>query len=59
MIAENFLKFVQSLPNDFAAMIMNDVQTGLQGTKRWQIIERHPLYETVKSKYAPVNLFNF
>ena len=58
-IAENFLKFVRGLPNDFAAMIMNDVETGLSGTRRWQLIEKHPLFETVKSKYAPNNLFNF
>ena len=59
VIAENFLKFVRNLPNDFAAMIMNDVETGLTGTKRWKLIENHPLFETVKSKYAPNNLFNF
>ena len=58
-VAENFLKFVRSLPNDFAAMIMNDVESGLTGTRRWQLIEKHPLFETVKSKYAPNNLFNF
>ena len=58
-VAENFLKFVQSLPNDFAAMIMNDVESGLTGTRHWQLIEKHPLFETVKSKYAPNNLFNF
>ena len=58
-IAENFLKFVQTLPNDFAAMIMNDVETGLQGTRRRQLIEKHPLFDTVKRKYAPDNLFHF
>ena len=57
-IAENFLKFAQSLPNDFAAMIMNDVEAGLTGTRRWQLIEKHPLFATVKSKYAPNNLFD-
>ncbi|MBE6373393.1 MAG: AAA family ATPase [Lentisphaerae bacterium] len=57
-VAENFLKFAQSLPNDFAAMIMNDVEAGLTGTRRWQLIERHPLFATVKSKYAPNNLFD-
>ena len=58
-VAGNFLKFVQSLPNDFAAMIMNDVETGLSGTKRWRMIEKHPLFGTVKSKYAPNDLFDF
>ena len=36
-IAENFLKFVNSLPNDFAAMIMNDVESALKGTPRWPV----------------------
>ena len=58
-IAENFLKFVDSLPNDFAAMIMNDVESALKGTPRWKVIEKHPLFETVRRKYAPDSLFDF
>jgi hypothetical protein len=53
-VAENFLKFVNSLPNDFAAMIMNDVETRLGDQKRWEIITTHPLFETVRLKYSPV-----
>ena len=52
--AENFLKFVNALPNDFAAMIMNDVETRLGDQKRWETIEKHPLFETVKLKYSAV-----
>jgi len=58
-IAENFLKFVQTLPSDFAAMIMNDVESALKGTVRWQLIEKHPLFETVRRMYAPESLFDF
>ena len=57
VIAENFLKFVQALPNDFAAMIMNDVESSLAGTKRSEIIKNHPLYASVQQKYKPESLF--
>ena len=57
VIAENFLKFVQSLPNDFAAMIMSDVESSLAGTKRSEIIKNHPLYASVQQKYKPESLF--
>ena len=56
-IAENFLKFVLSLPSDFAAMIMNDIQSSLKNTQRWRIIEKHSLYPEVQSKYQPKTLF--
>ena len=56
-VAENFLKFVQTLPNDFAAMIMNDVETALAGTKRWEFIKNHSLYYSVQQKYKPESLF--
>lgn len=58
VIAENFLKFVQTLPNDFAAMIMNDVENSLQNTKRWQMITANPLYHSVQQKYKPESLFD-
>ena len=57
VIAENFLKFVQTLPNDFAAMIMNDVELALSGTQRIKIIKSHPLYPAVQQKYKPESLF--
>ncbi|MBQ7403972.1 MAG: AAA family ATPase [Lentisphaeria bacterium] len=57
VIAENFLKFVQSLPNDFAAMIMSDVESSLAGTKRSEIIKNHQLYASVQQKYKPESLF--
>ena len=57
VIAENFLKFVQTLPNDFAAMIMNDVELALAGTQRIKIIKSHPLYPAVQQKYKPESLF--
>ena len=56
-VAENFLKFVMSLSSDFAAMIMNDAETALTGTKRWGIIKNHPLYHSVQQKYKPESLF--
>lgn len=49
-MANNFLRFVQSLPNDFATMILNDVRTTLKNTRRWQIIEKNPLYLDIKQK---------
>ena len=58
VIAENFLKFVQTLPSDFAAMIMNDVENSLQNTKRWQVITANPLYYSVQQKYKPESLFD-
>ena len=57
VIAENFLKFVQTLPNDFAAMIMNDVESSLDNTQRIKIIKSHPLYPVVQQKYKPESLF--
>ena len=57
IIAENFLKFVMNLSSDFAAMIMNDAETALAGTKRWEIIKNHPLYRSVQQKYKPESLF--
>ncbi|MBP5294115.1 MAG: hypothetical protein J6Y95_00165, partial [Lachnospiraceae bacterium] len=51
-VAENFLKFVNQLPNDFAAMIMNDVESRLGEQKRWKVITGHPLFHVVKLKYS-------
>ncbi len=51
-VAGNFLKFVGSLPNDFAAMIMNDVESRLGDQKRWEVITKHPLFESVRLKYS-------
>ena len=51
-VAGNFLKFVESLPNDFAAMIMNDVESRLGDQKRWEVITKHPLFESVSLKYS-------
>jgi hypothetical protein len=53
-VAENFLKFVASLPADFAAMIMNDVESRLGDQKRFETIISHPLFATVKLKYSAV-----
>ena len=57
VIAGNFLKFAESLPNDFAAMVMSDAESSLKDTSRWKTIQADPLYETVLKKYQPASLF--
>lgn len=52
-VVENFLKFVLTLPNDFAAMIMNDAESFLD-----QTMKSHPLYHSVQQKYKPQSLFD-
>lgn len=48
----NFLKFGLTLPSDFAAMLMSDVLSGLEGTRRRDIITSHPLYQEWMNKHA-------
>jgi hypothetical protein len=56
-MAENFLKFILSLTNDFAAMTLNEAEDSLKGSKRWQIISNHPLFMQVKDKLQVKNPF--
>ncbi|MDD3155251.1 MAG: AAA family ATPase [Victivallaceae bacterium] len=52
LMCENFLKFGLKLPSDFAAMLMSDVLSGLEGTKRRDIITSHPLYQEWMNKHV-------
>lgn len=54
-MAENFLKFILSLTNDFAAMTLNETEESLKGSKRWQIISNHELFAQVQDKLQVKN----
>jgi MoxR-like ATPase len=56
-IAENFIKFILSLSNDFAAMTINEIKTTLKGSKRLQIIQSHELYSQIEAKLTVENPF--
>ncbi len=51
IMCENFLKFGLSLSSDYAAMLINDALSTLEGTKRHEIIIKHPLYTEFLDKH--------